>query len=86
MFVLRQGHNTIATPQTPKTFDESVGIVPIGRPAVITTKGLEWDVRNWETDFETHVSTSNHIRADTVEVESSERVLFTMELALKPSP
>jgi len=37
----------------------SVGILPIYGPARITTKGLEWDVQDWETKMGDVVSTSN---------------------------
>ncbi|KAL9086347.1 MAG: hypothetical protein Q9165_007133 [Trypethelium subeluteriae] len=79
IFLLEKGVNTISTP-LPSCITENVGIIPIGKPAVITTKGLEWDVENWKTSFGTQVSTSNHIKASEVEITTSERFLFTMEL------
>ena len=85
MFLLEKGKNTIHAPVGPKHFAENIGIIPIGRPSVITTHGLEWDVTDWSTEFGTQMSTSNHIRAETVEVETSERVLFTLEIARKPA-
>ncbi|EEQ31422.1 thiamin pyrophosphokinase 1 [Microsporum canis CBS 113480] len=71
-FFLHQGKNTIFTPG---------GIIPIGGPSLISTQGLEWDVINWKTEFGGRLSTSNHIRAESVEVETSIPVLFTVELA-----
>ncbi|KAM5447477.1 thiamine pyrophosphokinase [Microsporum audouinii] len=62
-------------------FSENIGIIPIGGPSLISTQGLEWDVRNWKTEFGGRLSTSNHIRAESVEVETSIPVLFTVELA-----
>lgn len=66
-------------------FDKYVGIIPIKEPSVITTKGLEWDVTNWETEFGGRMSTSNHVLPGTkvVEVETVKDVLFT--IALKKS-
>lgn len=84
MFLLEKGKNMIYTPVGAKHFTENIGIIPIGRPSVITTHGLEWDVTDWSTEFGTQMSTSNHIRAEMVEVETSERVLFTLEIARKP--
>ena len=84
MFLLEKGKNRIHAPVGPKHFTENVGIIPIGRPSIITTHGFEWDVTDWSTEFGTQVSTSNHIRAEMVEVETSERVLFTLEIARKP--
>ena len=83
MFLLEKGQNKIHAPVGPTHFTENVGIIPIGRPSIITTHGLEWDVTDWSTEFGTQMSTSNHIRAETVEVDTSERVLFTLEIAKK---
>lgn len=81
MFLLEKSKNRIHAPVGLDHFTENVGIIPIGRPSVITTHGLEWDVTNWSTEFGLQMSTSNHIRAEMVEVETSERVLFTLETA-----
>lgn len=62
-------------------FGQNVGIIPLAGPASITTQGLEWDVENWHTEIGGQLSTSNHIRAEKVEVDASEAVLFTVELA-----
>ncbi|KAJ5164818.1 thiamine pyrophosphokinase eukaryotic [Penicillium coprophilum] len=62
-------------------FEENIGIIPLSAPAKITTHGFEWDVENWHTEIGGQISTSNHIRADKVEVETSVPVLFTVELA-----
>ena len=83
LFLLRQGLNSIECPVGPRLLTKYVGIIPIGRPSVITTRGLEWDVTKWSTEFGTQVSTSNHIVKDSVEVETTERVLFTVEIALE---
>lgn len=84
VFLLRQGKNLIRTPLGPGLLAENVGIIPIARPAIITTRGLEWDVEDWPTEFGVQVSTSNHVKAEVVEVETTERVLFTVEVARKP--
>ena len=84
IFLLEKGKNSIYAPVGPEHFTENVGIIPIGRPSIITTHGLEWDVTGWSTEFGTQMSTSNHIRAAKVEVDTSERVLFTLEIAKKP--
>lgn len=62
-------------------FEENIGIIPLSAPASITTQGFEWDVKDWHTEIGGQISTSNHIRADKVEVETSVPVLFTLELA-----
>ncbi|KAL2753150.1 hypothetical protein ACRALDRAFT_1083592 [Sodiomyces alcalophilus JCM 7366] len=63
-------------------FGKHVGIIPLGEPSIITTKGLEWDVENWETRFGGRMSTSNHILPETqvVEVGTTASVLFTVAL------
>ena len=79
IILLERGKNRIHAPVGSSHFTENVGIIPIGRPSVITLRGFEWDVTDWSTEFGTQMSTSNHIRAEIVEVETSERVLFTLE-------
>lgn len=63
-------------------FGKHVGILPVGAASRITTRGLEWDVQDWETRFGGRVSTSNHVLPTTevVEVETTEEVLFTIAL------
>ncbi|OAX79085.1 hypothetical protein ACJ72_06599 [Emergomyces africanus] len=83
------GPSPTASPQSPPSqtqptpLAENVGIIPIAGPAVITTQGLEWDVRDWKTHFGGQVSTSNHVRSEVVEVEVDAEVpvMFTVELA-----
>ena len=81
IFKLRRGRNVISTPVGPGLLTENVGIIPVGKPSRITTRGLEWDVTDWQTAFGGQVSTSNHIKCATVEVKTTESVLFTVELA-----
>lgn len=78
-FVLAKGLNKIEL--TKETFAENVGIIPITGPAVISTKGLEWDVHDWQTEFGGQMSTSNHLRSEMIEINTTTRVLFTVELA-----
>jgi thiamine pyrophosphokinase len=57
-----------------------VGIIPLKEPSVITTEGLEWDVRDWETEFGGQMSTSNHVKEEWVTIETTKDVLFTIDL------
>ena len=82
VFLLEEGLNKIQTPLDTGFFKENVGIIPVAKPSVITTRGLEWDVTDWPTEFGVQISTSNHIKSDIIEVETTERVLFTLELDL----
>ncbi|KAI1463769.1 thiamine pyrophosphokinase [Daldinia caldariorum] len=63
-------------------FAKWVGIIPIKEAGVITTRGLEWDVENWLTEFGGQMSTSNHVLPETkvVEIETTKDVLFTIAL------
>jgi len=63
--------------------EENVGIIPISGPARLTTKGFQWDVEEWATEIGGQLSTSNHIRADVVEVTAEVPILFTVELATR---
>lgn len=70
-----------ATVLTPRHLvKRAVGIAPIMGSAQITTKGLMWDVTDWETSFLTQVTTSNYIVAESVTVETSGPVVFTIEI------
>lgn len=63
----------------PAMFTENVGVVPLQGPATISLTGFEWDVQNWKTMMGGLISTSNHVKADVVEVECDRPVLFTIE-------
>jgi len=79
-FVLANSKNLIHI--EPGYFEENVGIIPVLGRTFITTKGLEWDVDHWPTEFGGQVSTSNHIRSDQIEITfEGPRPLFTVELA-----
>ncbi|KAI9850712.1 MAG: hypothetical protein M1838_005203 [Thelocarpon superellum] len=86
-FMLRAGMNRISTPLADLVLAESIGVLPLGGPATITTRGLEWDVLNWTTQFGGQVSTSNHVHADVVHIDlvQGDGVLVTIELAGRPS-
>lgn len=68
--------------QEDDVFDKYAGIVPVKEPSVITLRGFEWDVTDWETEFGGQMSTSNHVLPETevVEVETTKDVLFTIAL------
>jgi len=78
-FVLRSGRNRIGGLQSGQVFGRHVGIVPLYGPAKMTTVGLAWDVAEWETHMGGQVSTSNHVQADEVCVDTNAPVLFTVE-------
>jgi len=63
-------------------FGKHVGIVPLQEPSRISTKGLEWDVTDWDTQMGGRISTSNHVLPETkvVEVQTTKDVLFTIAL------
>lgn len=78
MFVLDKGQNLVTTPVGDGHLDRNVGIIPISRPSMITTQGLEYDVTSWHTEFGSQVSTSNYIISPVVYVDTTEWVLFTV--------
>jgi thiamine pyrophosphokinase len=80
-FILRSGHNSIRGLQSSKLFTENVGLLPVWGPATITTTGLEWDVKEWYTHMGGQLSTSNHVKADDIDVETNAPILFTVERA-----
>ena len=79
-FILENGVNNISL--KPGYFEENIGIIPMLGRTNITTKGLEWDVRDWPTEFGGQMSTSNHIRSENIEIAfDGHRPLCTIELA-----
>lgn len=83
-FVLKSGRHRI---QAQRIFEDiglgnNVGIIPLKEPSVITTKGLEWDVTNWPTEFGGQMSTSNHVKDEWVTIDTTKDVLFTIDLKL----
>lgn len=79
--LLMPGTARISTPLT--HLGKTCGIIPIVGTAHITTKGLEWDVENWETKFGGQLSTSNHLMKDEIEITTDAPVIFTAELRQK---
>jgi thiamine pyrophosphokinase len=43
---------------------------------------LEWDVKDWATEFGGQMSTSNHVVEEWVTIETTKDVLFTIDLEL----
>jgi thiamine pyrophosphokinase len=80
-FILRSEHNSIRGLQSSRLFTENIGLLPVWGPATITTTGLEWDVKEWYTHMGGQVSTSNHVRADEVQIDTDAPIMFTIERA-----
>ncbi|KAG2230062.1 hypothetical protein INT48_005390 [Thamnidium elegans] len=59
------------------------GIMPIGSPATLTTKGLKWDMVDLKCEFGGMVSTSNAIDNDVIEIVTDSPVVWTVEINLK---
>ncbi|KAK0336056.1 thiamine pyrophosphokinase [Friedmanniomyces endolithicus] len=49
--LLSPGTTTISTPLESGLITPNIGILPLYGPAVLTTKGLEWDVEDWESEM-----------------------------------
>ncbi|EFY86590.1 thiamine pyrophosphokinase, putative [Metarhizium acridum CQMa 102] len=85
-FLLKSGTHMIHVKEDgeDEVFGKHVGIIPLQEPSRITTKGLEWDVTDWESKIGGKLSTSNHVLPHTkcVEVHTTKDVLFTV--ALRP--
>lgn len=83
-FLLKPGTHSVQVREDGEedAFGKYVGILPLKEMAHISTKGLEWDVTDWETEVGGRLSTSNHILPDTqtVEITTDKDVLFTITL------
>ncbi|KAJ1964314.1 hypothetical protein IWQ62_002970 [Dispira parvispora] len=56
------------------------GIIPISEPAIVTTEGLRWNLKEEETSFTGLLSTSNIIDKDHATVKTNKPVVWTMTL------
>ncbi|ORX49108.1 thiamin pyrophosphokinase 1-like protein [Hesseltinella vesiculosa] len=56
------------------------GIMPIGAPATMTTKGLKWNLENHKCFFGGMVSTCNVFDSDLIQVETDSPVVWTTEI------
>ena len=80
--VLGTGRTVLHLPVGEGLVTRNVGILPVYGKAIISTKGLEWDVEGWETEMGGQVSSSNHVVQEWVEITSDREVLFTVERAV----
>jgi thiamine pyrophosphokinase len=62
-----------------KVFTRNAGIIPLFGEAVISLKGFEWDVTDWESSLGTQISSSNHVVQPEVEIKTDVWILFTIE-------
>ncbi|KAI9788063.1 MAG: hypothetical protein M1816_007275 [Peltula sp. TS41687] len=76
-FVLQPGKNVIHNMLSDQYLKKDVRITPLC-PAVITTKGLVRDAKDLLTDFSNQIHTNKQIKADTVEMDTDTKVLFTI--------
>jgi thiamine pyrophosphokinase len=85
-FVLMPGKHLIRVKEESNNskfvLGKHIGIIPVGKAAIISTKGLEWDVKNWHTEIGGQISTSNHVKDPVCEICTTGPVLFTIELKL----
>lgn len=79
--VLEKGRSVLRTKLSEGLIRKHAGILPVYGPAVISTSGFEWDVKDWQTEMGGIVSTSNHVEQDLVRIDTDRELLFTVELA-----
>lgn len=80
--ILSPGTTVLHTPLDEGLIKRNIGILPVYGPAIIATKGLEWDVEDWKTEMGGQLSTSNHIVKDVIEITTDREVVFTVERAV----
>ncbi|KAF2010351.1 thiamine pyrophosphokinase [Aaosphaeria arxii CBS 175.79] len=77
--IVRAGRSVVRGMKRHGLFKKHSGILPIYGPAVVTTSGFEWDVKDWPTRMGDQVSTNNHTVDDDIYVQTTAPVLFTVE-------
>jgi len=75
--VLRPGYHTLD--MSTGYEGKYVGLIPLGEPANVITRGLKWDV-NGELKFGELVSTSNELIESTLEVTTSSPIILTVQI------
>jgi len=76
-WVLKPGQHKIHIEKP--TANQWCGLIPIGKPALITTSGLKWNMVNQKLEFGGLISSSNQFTdAAVVTVETDGPILFTM--------
>ncbi len=83
-FVLKSGKHKIKAKQLFDWggLDKHIGIIPLKEPSLISTEGLEWDIKDWKTEFGGNISTSNHVVEEWITIETTKDVLFTIDLKI----
>lgn len=80
--ILSPGTTVLHTRLGEGLIKRNIGILPVFGPAVIATKGLEWDVKDWKTEMGGQLSTSNHIVEDVIQITTDREIVFTVERAV----
>ncbi|KAF9046932.1 thiamine pyrophosphokinase [Hymenopellis radicata] len=80
-WVLDSGEHSIKVDHS--SWGKTCGLLPVGvDQTILSTKGLEWNLTEQESSFDTLVSTSNHLVRDEsiVWIETSKPIWWTVEL------
>ncbi|KAG5668014.1 hypothetical protein PVAND_015971 [Polypedilum vanderplanki] len=77
-WLLPKGKSEIHIPECAKK--QKCALMPVGRPTVVSTEGLKWNLKKDEMKFGGLVSTSNKIdkQTDVVKIESDFPILWSM--------
>jgi len=78
-WLLHPGTHHIRLPEVDLE-DLHCGIIPVAGTAVLSTKGLKWNLDNTELKFGGLVSTSNAFEKSDVVIETNNTVLWTMDV------
>jgi thiamine pyrophosphokinase len=85
-FILMPGKHHIRVEEDSSTgnlvLGQHIGIIPVGKASIISTKGLKWDVTHWHTEIGGQISTSNEVKDPVCEIITTGPVLFTIELKI----
>lgn len=59
----------------------SCSLIPLGQPAVVTTKGLRWDITKRVLAFGKSISTSNEMEQNQIEIETDQPILWVLDFS-----
>uniref|UniRef100_A0A1B6DCN3 Thiamin pyrophosphokinase thiamin-binding domain-containing protein n=1 Tax=Clastoptera arizonana TaxID=38151 RepID=A0A1B6DCN3_9HEMI len=84
-WLLQPGSHKIRVPEILAKQKNCCALLPLGKPCIVTTMGLMWDLSNTKCEFGGLVSSSNTYMASEVTIRTDEPLFWSMCLGLDSS-